>query len=421
MRRKYQELAPGKLRVAMIIGTLEVGGAEHQLCALARELVARGHDVRVFAQSGGGPLSTSLIEAGVPYSLYSFKGFGGFHRSLMGMYRDIRPLLQLWRDLWRWKPDVCQAFLYQAYLWNMFGAYLVGIPVRIACRRALSLRASSGLGRTLEWLSKRCTTVVLANSNAVARSAHEVEGIAFTKLRVIYNGVALPEFASETAELGRTPPVGLMVANLIHYKGHADLIEALRSIPEPPRIRLVGDGPERLTLEALAQRAGLADRLMFEGSRTNAAKLFADVQFAVLASHQEGLPNAVLEAMAHGVPIVATAVGGVPELVEHEVCGLLVPPHDPIALRDAIVRMAGDPRLRVRLGRAGRERAAQFGWDRCVAAHLELYAELVGRRGGHRRRLVITERLRGQPSLSSSPAQPGTSTDSLLSSDQSDA
>jgi glycosyltransferase involved in cell wall biosynthesis len=389
-----------------VIGTLQIGGAEVQLCRLAVELSARGHWVHIFAQSGGGPLQQFLEQSGIPYSTYAFhpgaRLYTGTLRRIRpidltikaaGAARDLVPMLKVWWDLGRSRADVCHAVLPQAYFWNMIGSRLVGIPIRIAGRRALTFAepkaASIGaqVHRALGQLSRRWTTITLANSAAVAKSAHEVEAIPIEKIRVIPNGVDLPRLIDTSmASPDRTPPVGLMVANLIEYKGHSDLIQALSGMIDPPTIRLVGDGPERATLEAMARRAGLESKLLFEGSTPQASRLFGEVQFAVLASHQEGMPNAVLEAMAYGLPTVATSVGGIPELIEHEVQGLLVPPHDPLALRSAIVRIAGDARLRARLGRAARLRALDFGWDRCAQGHLDLYAELLARsrRGGKR-------------------------------------
>ena len=147
------------------------------------------------------------------------------------------------------------------------------------------------------------------------------------------------------------PPVGLMVANLISYKGHEDVITALSLLDDPPTVRFVGEGRERARLERLVEAANLGDRVIFEGSVPDAALLFQDAQFGILASHEESLPNCVLEAMAAGVPMVATSVGGVPELLEDEVNGLLVPPRAPEALAHAIERLVAGSRTACPLGR----------------------------------------------------------------------
>jgi glycosyltransferase involved in cell wall biosynthesis len=205
---------------------------------------------------------------------------------------------------------------------------------------------------------------------------------------VIANGVDVPPVATDVRG---EPAVGLMVANLNPWKGHADLVAAMQLLGSPPRIRCIGAGVEADRLHALVREVGLSDRVVFEGAVLDAAGEFAGVEFGVLASHREGLPNAVLEAMAVGVPMVATAVGGVPELITDEVDGLLVPPHDPAALAAAIGRMATDRALRVRLGEAARRTAEAYAWDACADRHLELYENVlasVGNAGALRRRLV---------------------------------
>jgi glycosyltransferase involved in cell wall biosynthesis len=175
-----------------------------------------------------------------------------------------------------------------------------------------------------------------------------------------------------------------MVANLIAYKGHVDLLEALAMLADPPTVHLVGDGPERARLEGMAAELGLRDVVRFEGRQRGARDLFGHMQFAILASHEEGMPNAVLEAMAHGVPVIATAVGGVPELIEHNVNGLLVPSHNPAALASAIGQIAGDADLRSRLGRHAQRRALDLSWERCVTSYEALYSGLLAS-DGHRR------------------------------------
>jgi glycosyltransferase involved in cell wall biosynthesis len=168
-----------------------------------------------------------------------------------------------------------------------------------------------------------------------------------------------------------------MIANLLPYKGHLDLVDALATMTRPPRVRCIGEGPMRPRLESALQQSGLTETLILEGRKDRARDAYLEVQFALLTSHTEGMPNAILEAMAAGLPVVATAVGGSPELVEDGITGLLVPPHDPAALAHALSRITEDHAFRARAGRIARTRAASFGWSGNARAHLDLYMALL--------------------------------------------
>ena len=172
------------------------------------------------------------------------------------------------------------------------------------------------------------------------------------------------------------------VANLIRYKGHSDLFEALDwikgSLPARWTLLCVGrdDGiGERLRKQAVAR--GIESNVQFLGERPDIASLLASADIGILCSHEEGFANSILEGMAAGLPMIVTDVGGNAEAVIDGTTGLVVPPHNPKALGAAIVKLALDPELRRRMGRAGRERVEKyFGIDRCVANYARLYAGL---------------------------------------------
>jgi glycosyltransferase involved in cell wall biosynthesis len=233
------------------------------------------------------------------------------------------------------------------------------------------------IDRTAGLLSNRFAHVVVANSSEGAREAIRDESLKPEKVRVIHNGVDIPRVAGNPET---KPPVGLMIANFIPYKGHRDLIQALSQLSDVPMIRLVGDGFERSVIEEEVMRAGLGGFVRFEGRVMEAKTLYVEAQFGLLVSHQEGMPNAVIEGMAAGIPMIATAVGGIPEILEDDVTGLLVPPQNPPALATAISRLVQDPQLRARLGTAAREKAKEWSWDHCTDRHLALYREF-GARG----------------------------------------
>ena len=179
--------------------------------------------------------------------------------------------------------------------------------------------------------------------------------------------------------------VGLVVANLIPYKGHRELIEGLfqieRELPGDWRILLVGrDHGIRAELEALATTCGVSHRLRFVGQRSDISALLAAADFGLLTSREEGFSNVILEGMAAGLAMIVTDVGGNAEAVVHGETGFVVPPRNPKAIGDAILEMARKPEQRKRFGAAARKRVEkEFSIDKCVKAHADLYEEMLDR------------------------------------------
>ncbi|HEV7898102.1 MAG TPA: glycosyltransferase [Planosporangium sp.] len=365
-----------RLRVVLAVGALQVGGTETQLVKLAIGLRERGHDVHVLALSGGGPLETPLHAAGVPVRMFCYAGLAvpwrGGGLSVRGLIDGLRVLGTVWRYLRTLRPDVCHAFLFSCYSLILPLARAAGVPVRASGRRGATPPPVGSRDLLFHTLGRASSSVVVCNSHDGADEAVRRDRYRPARLRVIPNGVDLPD---TLADVAAQPARGVMIANLIAYKGHEDLIAALSRLAWPPPMCLIGDGPERARLAALIGSHGLDGVVELAGARAQASRFLPEYQFAVLASHHEGLPNAVLEAMAAGLPVVATAVGGVPEIISDGETGLLVAPHAPAELAAAIARVAGDPALRVRLGAAAREAAAALSMLTCVERHERLYRD----------------------------------------------
>ncbi len=176
-------------------------------------------------------------------------------------------------------------------------------------------------------------------------------GVPAERIRVLHNSVTVPETpdAAVVGELRRSLGVGdgeqlvLVVGRLSFEKGHADLLRAFVQCPRSARLLVLGDGPERSRLEAQAVALGVKDRVIFAGHVGNVRPYYFASDVLALPSHTEGSPNVVLEAMAMGLPVVAAAVGGVPEIVSHEETGLMAPARDPEAFGKMLNRMLSDP------------------------------------------------------------------------------
>lgn len=371
------------MRILLAVGSLRLGGAEKQVCGLACQLQEAGHQVKIVLLEGGGPLEAVLEGTGVEWEDPGRRRvrrddgrlLTGISLIGVGVYR----IWLIWRALLRFRPEVVHTYLPWSSMVVLPMAWIRRVPVRVGSRRNISepTRGAAAV-RLAERLAESCAHVVVANSNGVAEFAQR-RGLPAHKIRIIHNGVSL---AGQPAEAGADPPTGLVVANLRPVKGLLTLVGALRLLENPPIVRVVGEGPQRRRLETAIAEAGLEQVLILEGLNPNAHKLWAEAQFGILPSHEEGLPNAVLEAMAAGVPMIASRVGGVPELIEDGISGLMVPPAEPQALAGAIARLAGDPELRRRMGAAARQRAEEYSWPACARAHLELYEQCGARLGG---------------------------------------
>lgn len=224
----------------------------------------------------------------------------------------------------------------------------------------------------------------IAVSNEVKERLCQDLQVPELKVRVVRNGVRLAPFAQAAesafrAKLtGRTEcPIVFTSARLHSQKGHVYLLEAAALVPNALFI-LAGDGPERQRLEELSRKLGLEARVRFLGHRQDVAKLLASCDLFVLPSLYEGLPLSVLEAMAAGKPVVATAVGGTDEAVVHGATGLLVPPGDSAELAAAIRTMLSERALAARLAEAGKVRAMRmFSSETMVREVTRVYEDLI--------------------------------------------
>jgi glycosyltransferase involved in cell wall biosynthesis len=207
-----------------------------------------------------------------------------------------------------------------------------------------------------------------------------VHGIDATRVAVSAGG---RETALRRLGLPEGPFTVGTVANLTPKKDQGTLIAAmvlLRERVPDPRLVIIGDGPSRPLLEDQVRSLGLHGSVLFAGVRDDVPELLPALDVFSLSSLHEGLPIALLEAMAAGVPPVVTAVGGIPEVVTHERDGLLVPPGDSAALASALCSVATDGQLRASLARSALSRAQQFGIAPAAAELTSRYVELAGTR-----------------------------------------
>lgn len=372
------------LDILFVIRGLRVGGSERQLAMLASALARVGLRVAVYTFLDG-PVRAQLESSGVEVML-------GPPRGVAGPFGVMATAFDLFGFIRRRRPRIAHFFLPAAYLIGAPLTLLAGVPVRVMSRRSLNTYQRNGLVRAIEGVCHKMMQAVLGNSRGVVDELRG-EGVVRERLGLIYNGIDVNGLQADRADararlvLPTAALVMSIVANLIPYKGHADLIEALaRAAPRLPsgwRLLVVGrDDGIGGALRAQAARLGLKDNIVCLGARDDVATILAASDIGIICSHEEGFSNAILEGMAAGLPMVVTRVGGNTEAVLDGETGLVVPAHDSASLATALLRLADDADLRVRLGAAGRKRVTDmFSVERFVAGHRALYAALqAGRR-----------------------------------------
>jgi glycosyltransferase involved in cell wall biosynthesis len=266
------------------------------------------------------------------------------------------------------------------------GSHRVGVPARLLARVPHLVHTKHGRNHPGDPVAvarnrrlARFTSVVVAVSEDAARVARDVERIPAAKVRVIHNGVELGEPVDPAAWSTWTPR-GITVARLDPVKDQPTMLRATRRVvavlPEF-RLDIVGDGPERRNLESLARDLALTANVLFHGDRRDVQLLLRRPQVFLLSSITEGISLTLLEAMAAGLPAVATDVGGNREVVAPEVTGILVPPAQPGLLAEAVTALCRNPARASELGAAGRRQVeSRFSLGEMVRRYAELYEEV---------------------------------------------
>ena len=253
-------------------------------------------------------------------------------------------------------------------------AMVAGVPVRIASRRELNPDKTPGK-IALQRHAYRCAHAIVANSPAAARQL-DSEGLPAQRVHVIPNGVSVERFNGR-AFSGRPIRTILTVANLRPEKAHEVLLAAaarLRSRHPHIQFLIVGDGPRAAELQALAATLGVQRQVTFLGHREDVPALLARADAFVLPSRSEAFPNGAIEAMAAGLPVIASRVGGLLDLIEDGRNGLLVSPDDPEALAAAVESLIVSPARAEALGASAREEVARrYSFDRMMRAFEDLY------------------------------------------------
>ena len=357
--------------IAVVMTSFDAGGTERQMIELARRLDRRQWDVHLACLNPRGSWQARAAEA-APVTAFPISGFG--------RPDTCRQALAFARWCTRHDIQIVHTVDFYSNVFALPAAAFARVPVRIGSRRGQNMDRSPAQ-LAMQRAAYLCAHIVVANSRAsAARLARE--RVRTASVRIIPNGLDLTAF----------PPAGprpsrrhvLTVANLRPEKGYDVLVEAaalvLKRFPDA-QFHCVGGGPERSRIERRIVERGVAHAFSLPGPQDDIAARLSAADIFVLPSRTESMPNALLEAMAAGLPVVASAVGGIPEVVDDGRTGLLYDANDPRLLAEHLCALMNDAALADALGdRARRETHARYSIDTMVSAFASLYLrELQGR------------------------------------------
>ena len=362
-------------RVLHIIPTLDRSGAEKQLMLLATGLPRDEFDPHVCVLTRTGPYEAELRQAAVPVTVTG--------KSLKA---DPAAFFKLKRHIAALKPDLVHTWLFAANSYGRAAALAAGVKRLIAAERCVDPWKVWHELAIDRWLARRTDRIVV-NSSGI-RDFYVRHGLAEEKFVVIPNGIPPPEPSGVSrsellAELGLPLQARLIgaVGRLWPQKRIKDLIWAadlLKVIRDDVYLMIAGDGPHRQRLEQFQRQVRIEDKVRFLGHRSDVPRLMPHFDVLWLASEYEGLPNVVMEAMAAGVPVVATDISGNRDLVVPGETGYLVPVGDRAAFARQANKLLDDAALSRRFGEAGRRRIlTEFTVERMIERHAQLYRDVL--------------------------------------------
>ncbi len=370
-----------QLKISFLLPSLNLGGSEKHVIRLAAGLRERGHDAEIASLFREGYLLEEIQREGIPFTCLKTEGW--------------RPAtsLRIFRWLRRTQPGILHTYLFGFHFFAGLPARVAKVPLILSSRRDVEY-GQRKRDQLIERAGNFFVDRVVCCAKAAERWALEKEkGISPEKLITLYNGIDHGRFQPQTVSSevrrklgipGEAPVIGT-VGNLSYKKGLPYLMLAVRRILEvlpSAWFLFVGAGPLEKNMKEKAKQIPLGRQIVFTGARSDVPDLMNAMDVFVLASLFEGLPNVLLEAMSLAKPVVATEVGGIPELIEPGIDGILIPPRDPQALAKAAVSLIENPSDAQTMGRRGQEKIRKdFTIGRMIDQYENLYLSLAESKG----------------------------------------
>lgn len=364
-------------RVLVVIDEMEVGGSQRQVVNLLLGLAAQGRQAELLYFRSPSFLVSELAGAGVRV-----------HRILKRGRYDPVFVWKLAHFLRQGRYDLVHCFSITAEVWVRLVLPLVPGTRFVCSVRGLSTELSPLTWRAKRWVLRRAEATI-SNSTVAAAYVAQRCGMPVDRFDVVPNGLELREERdlqtrnAHRALLGLplSQPLLLFVGRLVPQKNLGTLLQAMALIPagRRPLLWLAGEGPERTMIEALVRRLDLYRCVRLLGERDDVEVLMAAADMLVLPSREEGLSNVILEAMASGLPVVASAVGGNTELIEHGRTGLLCDPSSAQSIAESIMRLFDEPDLRRQLARCTREKVErEYSMEGMVERTMAIHDRCMG-------------------------------------------
>ena len=372
-----------KIRILYVIDKLACAGTQRQLIELLRHIDRKKYEPAVCCLLFEGEWAWKVRELGIPIHVLGLRKIYG----LKALYK----LFMLIRLIRRGRYDIVHNWLFAANVFGTLAAKLARVKVVINSRRQAGYW-NENPNRLVWRFVNKSSDCVIANSENVRSFIASNEGVDEDEILVIHNGLVItprrPKFGKLNRELSipNDAIIICIVANLTAVKGHLDLIRAFEKVAatcDIAHLVCVGDGLLRTCLEREVRARGLDSTIHFIGQRQDVEEILANVDIGVMVSLSEGLPNAILEYMMAGIPVAATAVGGVTDIIRHDENGFLVSPGDTDALSETLTRLCESKQLRKELGAAGRKDVEKrFNSSRMVKKYEDVYSKLIDNKSG---------------------------------------
>lgn len=345
-----------------------IGGTERMILAVATGLPVHLFRSSVVTLKGGGVLEAACTDRSIPY--YSLA---------MRSKIDIGAPMRLMRLLKSLEPDILHTYLFHANVLGRTVGRMAGVPVIVSGQRNVDLWRR-GYHHMIDRYTSRWCDIIISNSHAGEKFLIERTGINPSKIDVVHNGISLPADDLSLAE--RSAPYTLVtVASLTPQKGHEYLIAAfsrLRQRGFSGKLIIVGTGKRHDELVACVRNAGCVDAVDFVGFTNDVSVYLKQADIFILPSLWEGIPVALMEAMSYGIPCIASQVGGVPELIDHRINGILVEPGNVEQLTETITDITNDAQMRQKIGAAARRKiASRFSLDAMIESLTAIYSRLL--------------------------------------------